>query len=82
MIPAHWPGYSLDYRFGETLYRIEVRQNPGATLSLSLDGRPLVGLAIPLLDDGSTRRVLLTWPAALPAQAGHTPTATHTEPAP
>lgn len=83
VIPAHWPGYSLDYRFGETLYHIDVRQSPGAPLSLSLDGRPLPDLAIPLLDDGITRQVLLTWPvSAAPPQTGHSLTAVITEPAP
>ena len=46
-LPASWPGFKLSYRYGETLYRIEVvrDKNGGAEH------------VIPLLDDGREHRV-------------------------
>ena len=38
-IPADWPEYSLRYRYGETVYRIRVHQQTGATARrLTVDG--------------------------------------------
>ncbi|HUE94678.1 GH36-type glycosyl hydrolase domain-containing protein [Pseudomonas sp.] len=59
VLPADWPGYSLDYRFGSTLYRIEVIQQVDAPASLSLNGVPLADTQIPLVDDGGEHRVEL-----------------------
>ena len=59
VLPADWPGYSLVYRFGSTLYRIEVIQQLDAPASLSLDGVPLADTQIPLVDDGGEHRIEL-----------------------
>ena len=48
-LPAHWPGYKLHYRYRETVYHINVAQ--AGEHRLTLDGRVLDSLAIPLLDD-------------------------------
>jgi cyclic beta-1,2-glucan synthetase len=59
-IPAMWPGYSAEWRVGQTRYRIAVT-NPEhrgrGVLSASLDGVPIDPRAIPLLDDGETHDV-------------------------
>lgn len=58
-IPADWASYTLNYRFGESLYVIEVQQHSStdATPSLLLDDvvqdRPFIAL----VDDGLTHRV-------------------------
>jgi cellobiose phosphorylase len=59
VLPADWPGFSLDYRFGTTLYRIEVTQQADAVPSLHLDGVLLEGIDCPLVDDGHEHRVEL-----------------------
>ncbi|MBU1331599.1 MAG: cyclic beta 1-2 glucan synthetase [Gammaproteobacteria bacterium] len=59
LLPANWPGFSLDYRFGSTLYRIEVHQAADATPALHLDGVRLDGPDIPLLDDAREHRIEL-----------------------
>ena len=60
LLPAHWPGFSLDYRFGASLYRIECRRAaPGAASGVQLDGRTLPDDTIELLDDGSEHSVVV-----------------------
>ena len=53
-IPAGWEGYTIDYRFRSTMYRIRV-ENPenlqGGAVELTVDGRTMDG-AIDLVDDG------------------------------
>lgn len=56
-LPEDWPGYTLDYRFGNTLYRIEVIQVAGGTHNIKVDDAALEGEGIPLVDDGRERRV-------------------------
>ena len=53
-LPADWPGYSLEYRYRETLYRIEVTQSAGALepIEIELDGVAQSSPALPLHDDG------------------------------
>ncbi len=48
-LPAHWPGFTLHYRYRETVYHITVQQTGAA--GLSLDGEEVEGQGIPLLDD-------------------------------
>ncbi|MWV17362.1 cyclic beta 1-2 glucan synthetase [Pseudomonas sp. L-22-4S-12] len=57
VLPADWPGFSLDYRYGSALYRIEVLQQADAIPSLQLDGVALAGTQFALLDDGREHRV-------------------------
>ncbi len=58
-IPDDWPSYVMDYRHGNTLYRIKVVQGStaGGKPTLLLDGAPQDELAIPLVDDGREHQV-------------------------
>ena len=56
-IPAGWPGYRIDYRYGRSLYRIDVQNPDGVSRGvreLHLDGILLSDRRIPLIDDGAT----------------------------
>ncbi len=59
-IPAMWPHYAIDWRFGEALYRIQVA-NPEhrcrGVRAATLDGVPVDPRAIPLHDDGAAHDV-------------------------
>ncbi len=61
-LPAHWSAFQLNYRYGATLYRIQVLQtsgpDPDAEPALTLDGVPLAGSALPLTDDGGEHAVV------------------------
>ena len=57
--PAAWHSFGLDYRYGETLYRIRCEfkgreGEPPRFRQLSLDGTPLDGNSLTLCDDGNT----------------------------
>jgi cellobiose phosphorylase len=59
-IPSNWDGYSITYRHGESIYRINL-ENPqrvsrGVT-QVFLDGEELANGRIPLLSDGKQRQV-------------------------
>ena len=59
-LPADWSGCSIQYRYGETQFHIEVsRAAAGEVASLSLDGMARSDGLIPLADDGHTHRVAL-----------------------
>jgi len=62
-IPPDWPEYSIDYRFGDTIYHIHV-QNPGGayrTVSqVAMDGQALSKIFIPLHDDGKEHDICVT----------------------
>ncbi|MGY1519469.1 GH36-type glycosyl hydrolase domain-containing protein [Luteimonas sp. A482] len=68
-IPADWPEYSLRYRYGDTVYRIHVRQQPaGMTpVGLRVDGVEQQGFVIALMDDHAEHIVEIV----------HTPDAAH-----
>jgi cyclic beta-1,2-glucan synthetase len=54
-IPATWPAYSIEWRFGATRYAIDVSNPQGCTRGVALamlDGSPVDPSAIPLTDDG------------------------------
>ena len=59
VLPADWPGFSLDYRFGDSLYQIHVQQSPQAdnNQSVSLDGVLQPTAEVLLLDDGQPHRI-------------------------
>jgi cyclic beta-1,2-glucan synthetase len=61
-VPEAWPEFALEYRHGRSTYAILVRA-PGRVrengASISLDGRPLDGDAIPLVDDGKRHEVVI-----------------------
>ena len=57
--PAAWNEFSIDYRYGETLYRIHCEfkgreGEPPRFRQLTLDGAPLDGNSLTLCDDGKT----------------------------
>jgi cyclic beta-1,2-glucan synthetase len=59
-IPRHWPGFSLDYRFGITHYIVNVENPDGVNQGIRqvlLDGDPLPDNLIPLVDDGKQHAV-------------------------
>lgn len=72
-IPAMWPGYTIDWRFGKTLYHITVT-NPEhrcrGVQSAELDGVSVNPRAIPLRDDGTTHDVAIVLGAAGAARVG------------
>jgi cyclic beta-1,2-glucan synthetase len=59
-IPASWPGYRIEYRYGGSTYAIQV-DNPDSVShgvrDLQLDGALLPDGRIPLVDDGATHQV-------------------------
>ena len=57
--PAAWQSFGLDYRYGDTLYRIRCEfkgreGEPPRFRQLTLDGAPLDGNSLTLCDDGKT----------------------------
>ena len=52
-LPADWKGFTVHYRFRETVYHIAVHQTPRGTGDerVSVDGRDEAGRAVPLVDD-------------------------------
>jgi len=61
-IPSQWPGYRLQYRFGASVYAIEIEQVDDGEATLRLDGVAQAGLQLKLLDDASAHRVEIRWP--------------------
>jgi cyclic beta-1,2-glucan synthetase len=72
-IPLSWPGYSIEWRFGKTVYSIQV-ENPerrsGGVARVELDGTVVDPAAIPLADDGVAHMVKVVLGAARTAPAG------------
>jgi cyclic beta-1,2-glucan synthetase len=61
-IPSDWPGYRIVYRYGQTTYRIEVKNPDGRATgvrAVSIDGEKLVEGAVPLEDDGGEHEVVV-----------------------
>jgi len=58
-LPADWPGYTLEYRYRQTSYRIEVSQVAEGTVPMAvyLDDELQADGSVPLLDDGQPHRV-------------------------
>jgi cyclic beta-1,2-glucan synthetase len=56
-VPAAWPSYTIDYRFGASTYHITVYPGAEGDLPVELDGRRLDGALIPLVDDGQAHQV-------------------------
>ena len=50
-VPAAWPEFTIEYRFGRSLYSLRVVRG-GGTPGITLDGESVEGSAIPLVDDG------------------------------
>jgi len=66
-LPKSWPGFEMRYRYGRSLYVIEV-SGRGNTDSLELDGRVLDGEGIPLEDDGAKHRIRVKLAEKTPAR--------------
>ena len=57
-LPADWPGFTLSYRYGDTVYRIHVQHaDAGGPSRLSVDGSEQAGFAIALHDDRGVHAV-------------------------
>jgi len=54
-LPRGWPGFTLDYRYRDTPYHIEVTQG-SAEPGVTLDGVATSGPDLPLVDDGKSHR--------------------------
>ncbi|HEX9054053.1 MAG TPA: glucoamylase family protein [Gemmatimonadales bacterium] len=61
-VPPSWPGFTIEYRHGRSLYTIVVHgphAARGSPREVTLDGRVLDGPAIPLVDDGGRHAVVV-----------------------
>ena len=52
-LPAEWKGFKVFYRYRETAYEIDVRQQPGGEgrTIMTVDGMERQDEAVPLVDD-------------------------------
>jgi cyclic beta-1,2-glucan synthetase len=60
--PATWKEYGIEYRHGQSLYSISVRNDTGApwrTTEVTVDGIAAPGASIPLVDDGKRHEVIV-----------------------
>jgi cyclic beta-1,2-glucan synthetase len=70
-VPDSWPEYTIEYRYGKSVYVITVENPAGMALQpgqVIVDGKALDALAIPLVNDGE-RHVVVVRPAP-PLQPG------------
>lgn len=58
-IPDHWPGFSLRYRYRNTIYEITVDNQAEVAQPVLFDDVPLEDGAIPLQDDGRHHSVVV-----------------------
>jgi cellobiose phosphorylase len=65
-LPADWKGFTVHYRYRETVYHIAVLQTPGGTgeTIVTVDGVERHDQAIPLVDDRQDHSVEVRMPAA------------------
>jgi len=56
-IPAHWPGFKLNYRFGNAFYHIEVKNSNNGNPRYIINGKQVD--SIRLKDDGENHQVLV-----------------------
>ena len=61
-IPTEWSQYSLQYRYGDSVFIIAIHQHDGGDATLQLDGIAQTGLQFRLGDDASTHQVDIHWP--------------------
>ncbi len=60
LLPAHWPGFELNYRYGTTVYEIACqRAASSADAGVTIDGAAAADGAIPLRDDGRIHAVVV-----------------------
>ncbi len=65
-IPADWTGYKLQYRFGESMYLINITQTDHGAAALSVDGFDQKGFSFQLVDDEYIHHVEAAWPRPRP----------------
>ncbi|HEV8455446.1 MAG TPA: glucoamylase family protein [Gemmatimonadales bacterium] len=69
--PASWPEYTIEYRYGKSVYVIAVRSDgngAGEPLEVTIDGRVSEAPGIPLVDDGERHTVVVR--ARVTSEAG------------
>ena len=62
-IPADWPAFTLDYRYGASTYAIEVKNPDGVSrgvTTVTLDGNTTQDGTVLLVDDGARHAVIVT----------------------
>ena len=61
-IPKDWTHYQITYRFGSSIYHIQVKQQNGTAgeNQISMDGKALKDGLIPLNDDKKTHEIVVT----------------------
>jgi cellobiose phosphorylase len=62
-IPKDWHQYQINYRFGQSLYHILVKQQQNGKSEsnhIIMDGKVLTDGWIPLKDDGQTHEIVVT----------------------
>jgi len=55
-LPAGWAGFTMHYRYRETVYHISIAQGSGSA-GMTIDGEVREGGAIPMVDDGREHTV-------------------------
>ena len=65
-IPSDWTSFSASYRYHATTYLIDVKRLPdeNAAGAMTLDGVPVPGMRLALVDDGASHRVEVQLAAA------------------
>lgn len=61
-IPTEWSTYEVDFRQGRSIYRIKVRNDAKSgkgSYALTLDGKSVGDLSVPLVDDGRDQNIHL-----------------------
>jgi cyclic beta-1,2-glucan synthetase len=61
-LPEQWKRYQVNYRFGESMFHILVENSNGGGCeveSVSINGREIPDLKIPLLEDGKNHEVIV-----------------------
>ncbi|NRP21296.1 Cellobiose phosphorylase [Ensifer adhaerens] len=61
-IPTEWSTYEVDFRHGRSIYRIKVRNDAKSgegSYALTLDGKSVGDLSVPLVDDGRDHNIHL-----------------------
>jgi len=83
-IPEDWPEYQINYRFGNSLYHILVKNQENQKRSknqIRMDGKELTDGSIPLEADGQTHEILILL-SAPPSQGGSATGPDSIEPSP
>jgi cellobiose phosphorylase len=65
-LPTSWNGFTFRYRYRETLYHITITQSDIPSPHITLDGKQLPDLSIPLLDDRSPHNAQVILPTNPP----------------